>query len=189
MLRDPKELRADLERMIELERAAVRGDPEQDIKTWLDKLAEVDSQRSRAQDMAIQGLLDYDELRPKLASLEETRKAAEYELAALHDQREHVAQLERDKEAVLEHYAAIAPEALDSLTPEERKHLYKMLRLKALQRPDGELEVEVSGVSGPCFVPGKIPAQVFAQPSDSSVFHSRHDSILARWTASSRRLQ
>jgi hypothetical protein len=86
-LRDPKELRANLERMIELESEAVRGDPEQEIKTWLDKLAEVDGQRSRAQDMAIQGLLDYDELRSKLASLEETRKAAAYELAALQDLR------------------------------------------------------------------------------------------------------
>jgi hypothetical protein len=87
LLRDPKELRANLERMIELESEAVRGDPEQEIKTWLDKLAEVDGQRSRAQDMAIQGLLDYDELRSKLASLEETRKAAAYELAALQDLR------------------------------------------------------------------------------------------------------
>ena len=58
--------------MIELESEAVRGDSEQEIKTWLDKLTEVDGQRSRAQDMAIQRLLDYDELRSKLTSLEET---------------------------------------------------------------------------------------------------------------------
>ncbi len=65
---------------------------------------------------------------------------------ALKNQREHIAQLERDKEAVLEHYAAIAPEALDLLAPEERKHLYKMLRLTAVQHPDGTVEVEMSGV-------------------------------------------
>lgn len=131
--------------MIELDREGVRGDLEQEIKTWLDKLTEADRQRSRAQDMAIQGLLDYDELRTKLASLEETRKAAEYELVALKDHREHIAELERDKEAVLEHYSAIAPEALDLLAPEECRHLYGLLRLKALQHPDGTTEVELSG--------------------------------------------
>jgi site-specific DNA recombinase len=180
LLQNPKELRADLERMIELEREAVRGDPEQEIKLWLGKLAEVDGQRSRAQDMAIQELLDYDELRAKLASLEETRKTVEYELAALRDQQEHIAQLERDKEAVLEHYTAIAPEALDSLAPEERQHLYKMLRLKSVQRPDGKVEVEVSGVGEPCFVPSKTPAQVFTQGPTPPVFALTHGPILAR---------
>ena len=158
----------------------MREDSEQEIKTWLDKLTEVDGQRSRAQDMAIQRLLDYDELRSKLASLEETRKAAAYELAALQDQREHIAQLERDKEAVLKHYAAIAPEALDLLASEERQHLYKMLRLKAVQRADGKVEVEVSGVGGPSFVPGKTPAQVSTQGPTLPVFALTHGPILAR---------
>jgi len=38
-----------------------------------------------------------------------------------------------------------------------------MLRLRAVQHPDGKVEVEVSGVGGPCFVPGKTPAQGFTQ--------------------------
>ena len=147
LLKDPEELRADLERMIELERDGMREDPEHEARVWLGKLAEVDRQRARAQDMAIQGLLDYDELRAKLASLEEAREAAEQELAILKDHREHIAELERDKEAVLEHYAAIAPEALDLLASEERQHLYKLLQLKAAQHPDGRMEVEVSGVA------------------------------------------
>ena len=75
---------------------------------WQDKLTEVNRQRSRAQDMAIQGLLDYDELRTKLASLEETREAAAHKLAILKNHREHIAQLEQDKEAVLKHYVSIA---------------------------------------------------------------------------------
>ena len=59
---------------------------------------------------------------------------------------EAIEALERDKEALLEHYASIAPEALDSLTPEERHHLYKMLRLEVVVRLDATLEV--SGVFG-----------------------------------------
>jgi DNA repair ATPase RecN len=146
-MENPEELRADLERMIEIKRKETRRDPEREVKTWLDRLAEVDRQRARAQDMAIQGLLDYDELGTKLANLEETRRAAERELAILKDQEETIAELERGKETVLQHYAAVAPEALDSLTHKERRHLYKLLQLKALQHPDGRVEVEVSGVS------------------------------------------
>ncbi|MDQ3833231.1 MAG: hypothetical protein M3315_06275 [Actinomycetota bacterium] len=112
--------------------------------------------------VATQGLLDYDELRAKLASLEETRKTAEHELAILKDHRKHIAELERDKEAVLEHYAAIAPEALDSLTPEERRHLYGMLRLRATQYPDGKVAVEMSSMPESILVLRKIPVLVLS---------------------------
>jgi len=149
LMANPEELRADLERMIEIKRKETRGDPEREAKAWLDRLADVGRQRARTQDMAIQGLLDYDELRVKLAGLEEAREAAERGLAILKDHREHIAELERGKEAVLSHYAAIAPEALDWLASEERRHLYKLLQLKAVQHPDGRMEVEVSGVPDP----------------------------------------
>ena len=36
----------------------------------------------------------------------------------------------------------MAPEALDSLTPEERHELYKMLRLKARVLVDGTAEID-----------------------------------------------
>ncbi len=62
------------------------------------------------------------------------------------NRQEAIAKLERDKESLLEHYAAIAPEALDSLAPEERHQLYKMLRLEVVVRLDANLEVK--GVFG-----------------------------------------
>lgn len=53
----------------------------------------------------------------------------------------------RDRDAVvLEHYAALAPEALDSLTSEERHQLYTMLRLKVWVAKGGELEIKMAGV-------------------------------------------
>jgi hypothetical protein len=54
--------------------------------------------------------------------------------------------MEQDRDAVLEHYASLAPEALDSLTSEERRHLYKMLRLKVWLYKSGDLEIEMAGV-------------------------------------------
>lgn len=54
--------------------------------------------------------------------------------------------LERDKDALLDHYAGLLPEALDGLAPEERNHVYKMLRLSVNMYSDRILEV--SGVLG-----------------------------------------
>lgn len=181
LLEDPEELRADLERMIELEREGGWEEPEREARMWQSKLTEVNRQRSRAQDMAIQGLLDYDELQTKLASLEETREAATYKLAILKDRREHIAQLERDREAVLEHYASIAPEALDALAPEERRQLYRTLRLKPVQYPDGMVEVELNGTTESSLVCRKTPAQVFAQAHKAPLyFTTHHHPILTR---------
>jgi hypothetical protein len=47
---------------------------------------------------------------------------------------------------LLERYATIALEALDSLIPEERHRLYKLLRITVIVQPDTALEV--SGVFG-----------------------------------------
>lgn len=137
IMRDPDRLREDLERMIELKRASLRGDPGCEAKAWREKLSEIGHKRAAFQEMAAEGLVTFDELRTKLADLEEVRETAERELAALKGQNESIEALERDKEAVLEHHAALAPEALDSLTPEERQVLYKMLRLVVFAHPDG----------------------------------------------------
>ena len=77
LLRDPDQLREDLDRMIELERKNVRGDPEREAKVRLDKLGKVDRKRSSFQDMAAEGLISLEELRAKLVSLEEIRETAE----------------------------------------------------------------------------------------------------------------
>ena len=73
-------------------------------------------------------------------------RTVEHELATVKRRREVLEQLELDKEALLEHYARIAPEALDSLTLEERHRLYKMLSLEVSVYPESSLAV--SGVFG-----------------------------------------
>jgi site-specific DNA recombinase len=142
IMKDPEQLRDDLELMIELKKKSLRGDPDREAGAWLEKLSEVGGRRAAFQDMAAEGLITFDELRGKLAALEETREVAERELASIRSAREAMKQLERDKDVILGHFAALAPEALDSLTSEERHRLYKMLRLVAFAHPDGSLEVE-----------------------------------------------
>jgi flagellar motility protein MotE (MotC chaperone) len=154
LLKDPSRLRAGLEKVIEEERRALRGNPAQEIKAWARKLAEVDRKRSAYQDQQAEGLITLDELRAKLSALEETRTVAQRELDALSSRQKHVERLEKDADVILEHYAGMAPGALDNLTSEERHRIYKMLRLKVLLHADGS--TEITGVlvgpmeTGPC---------------------------------------
>lgn len=58
-----------------------------------EEIAEVDQTRSRFQDMAAEGLITFEELRAKLAELEELRQSARRELGALSERRERLAVL------------------------------------------------------------------------------------------------
>ena len=148
VMKDPEQLRDDLDRMIELQRQGRRGDPTKDAKLWADKLAETETKRARYQEMAAENLITFEELRARLAELEETRKTAERELATLRAHEEYVLSLERDRDAMLDSLETVAPEVLDSLTPEQRHHWYKMLRTTAAVNADGTLEVCWVGASG-----------------------------------------
>ena len=140
-------LRDDLDTMIELKRNEVRGDPEHEAKIWAAKLSEVERKRARFQDMAAEGLIDFEELRAKLAALEEQRESAQRELDNLKTHRERMAQLEAERDAPLEHYEQIAPEALDALDDAQRGYLYRKLHLKAIAKEDGSVELEMPGSS------------------------------------------
>jgi site-specific DNA recombinase len=141
LLKDPERLKAGLEEMIEQERAGLRGDPDQEAKTWLEKLSEVDQERRGYLRLAAKGVLTDEELDEALAELEDTRETAEKELRAVRARREVLEALERDRDALLESYASMTPAALDTLSPEERHNVYKMLRLTVEVFPDGSLDV------------------------------------------------
>jgi len=80
---NPEELCSDLERAIELERSGRRGDPEIEVRHWLEKLSEVDEERRDFLRLAAKGRIADKELDEELAALEETRQTAERELGAL----------------------------------------------------------------------------------------------------------
>lgn len=56
--------------------------------------------------------------------------------------------MERDRDAIMEHYTGVVPGAFDDLHPEERHQLYKMLSLEVLAYPDKSLEVSCALVGG-----------------------------------------
>jgi site-specific DNA recombinase len=141
LLSEPDRLREGLEAMIEGERKGIRGDPERESKAWLQKLAEVDRKRDGYLELAVEGFLGRDELRTKLAALEETRETAERELHALKGRSELLENLEHEKDAIIERYAGLVPEALEGLSPRERHQVYRMLHLGVVAHADATLEV------------------------------------------------
>jgi hypothetical protein len=145
VMKNPEELRADLDRMIELERKGTRGDPGKEAKLWAEKLAEVDRKRARYQEAFAADAVTLPELKAYLSQLEETRKTAEYELDALRGREEYVQQLEADRDALLDSLEAQAPEALASLTPDQRHQWYKLLQLRTNVFADGSVEVSWAG--------------------------------------------
>ena len=126
---------------MEEERRAARGNPNREAEAWAKKLLEVERRRSAYQDQQAEGLITLDELRTKLAALEEARSVARRELDALKERRERIEHLEQDANALLEHYASMVPEALDDLTSEERHRAYKLVRLNVVMYADGLVEV------------------------------------------------
>jgi hypothetical protein len=52
---------------------------------------------------------------------------AERELHALHRRTEHLAQLEHDRDGLLESYADLVPEAIDALGSAERHRAYRII--------------------------------------------------------------
>jgi DNA repair exonuclease SbcCD ATPase subunit len=91
--------------------------------------------------MAAEGLIDFEELRTRLAALEDTRKTAEQALRALQRRTKHLVQLERDKDSLLESYAGLLPEAIDALGSEERHRVYRMMGMEVHLAPDGSFEL------------------------------------------------
>ena len=107
----------------------------------LGEISKSTRKRARYQEMATEGLIDFEELRTRLAALEDTREADEEQLRALQGRTEHLAQLERDRDSLMESYAEFAPEAIDALDPEERRRAYKIIGLEVRLASDGSFEV------------------------------------------------
>jgi site-specific DNA recombinase len=141
ILADPERLRADLDAMIAMKRQASRNDPTEEINHWLKVLADADEKRAKYQRAYAADVMTLADLKARLAELEQECLVAERELASLRLREQEIADLERDRDALLESYAGVSEEALDSLTPEQRHNLYKSLRIGVFAHADGSTEI------------------------------------------------
>ena len=143
----PERLRAGLERYVEREREQMlRGDPEKEAKVWLEKIVAADRQRTKYQEMAAEELITFEELMERLGELAKTRKTGQSELESISLHQKRLEELERDADDLVRHYAALVPESLEVIPPEERHRIYKTLRMRVLVNIEGTVTVEI--VSG-----------------------------------------
>jgi hypothetical protein len=84
--------------------------------------------------MATQELLGFEELRERLSQLNKAKRLAQKEPEDLGERKERIAGLERNRDALLESSARMAPDGMDLLTSKERHQVYKMLSSKSTQR-------------------------------------------------------
>ena len=143
LLLQPERLQAGLRRYMERERElASRRDPEQEAKAWLERIAAADRQRAKYHEMAAEELITFEELRERLEGLEETKKMAQGELESISLHRQRLEELECSADDLVRQYAAIVPEGLDAISPEEKHQIYKTLRMKVLVNIEGTVAVE-----------------------------------------------
>jgi site-specific DNA recombinase len=154
-LKRPEQLRVGVECYVEQQR---RGDPEGEMRLWAKQLAQVDAKRSRYQDMAAEGLIDFDELRAKLNALEDARRTAAQELEAARSRAERLASLTLEMEALIEAYSSKAAAGLDLFTSQDKFNAYKALEksvgLRLIAHPDGTPEL----IMGPLRSNEKTPS-------------------------------
>jgi site-specific DNA recombinase len=137
LLKNPERIRRGMEALIRREREGTHEYPTEKAEVWEAKLAENARLRRAYQDQQATGLMTLEELASRLEELEDARKAAEAEIAALQRSQKRTEELKEDREAVLASLTDLVPQALDSLTGEERNRLYRMLRMEITPTPEG----------------------------------------------------
>jgi hypothetical protein len=139
LLRDPKRIRAGIERLIVEERTDAGRDPGRDAEFWSRKMTEVE--RRGYHRLAAKGHMTDEELAAALSELDQVRETAERELETARARGEALKRLEHDRDALMESYAGMVSETLEDLAQEERHRIYKLLRLGVRYRPDWPLEI------------------------------------------------
>ena len=115
---------------------------EEEEASWLKRVSEVERKEERLLDLRLEGNISTEQFHAKRAALQEAKEIAKTGLEARRSRRSRLEDFERDKEALLEYYARLVPEDLDGLTPQQRRALYRMMRLTVYASPDGSLIAE-----------------------------------------------
>jgi hypothetical protein len=149
VLTDPALLVAGLEKIHKYEGRPVAGaSGEEEEASWLNRISEIERKEERLLDLCLEGYITAEQFRARSTAFQENREAARLRLSRRED-------FERDKEALLEYHARLVPEDLDDLVSEQRRTLYRMMRLKVLA-PDGELIAADWGCNASSTPPGSF---------------------------------
>lgn len=110
LIRNPEVLREDIQAEADRLKEMLRR-PERQIRHWADQLAAIERKRADFQDQAAEGLMTLDELRTRLAELEEQRAVAEGELDQLRNTQQQLVYL-NDLPDLIEDYLRDLPQLM-----------------------------------------------------------------------------
>ena len=116
------------------------------MRLWTKQLANVDAKRSRYQDMAAEGLIDFDELRSKLGALGADRRTAAHELEVLSARADRFASLKLETEALIGAYADKASRGLDLYRPDDKHAACRALGVTYLTYQDRPPELTIDAI-------------------------------------------
>jgi hypothetical protein len=135
LLKDPERLRAGMDALITEELSDSR-DPDREAGILDERIDECARLRAAYQDQPAAGLMTLEELATKLKELEEARALAQAELSSLSERQHRAEELVRDRDALLEFCSEPVPAALEALSPEEKAHIYRLIRLEVVPDED-----------------------------------------------------
>jgi hypothetical protein len=143
ILMHPNLLRRGLKKMIESEKELLSTRPQEQIGRWAEQIERASIKRSRYQDQEAEGLMTREELRTKLAELDEAIGMAEGEIEKLRSHEERIRTMEEAGEELIERYAKLIPEELQNLSPAEKRRIYQTLQISISVPQDGEIKIKL----------------------------------------------
>src|SRR5215207_4102012 len=111
----------------------------EDEALWLKRIAEIDLKQERLLDLRLDGDITPEQFRARSADLKDARIAAQDQLEASRSRLSRLKDLERRKDALVSHYAALVPQGLDELSPAEKNQIYNMMNLRVFASPNDTL--------------------------------------------------
>lgn len=146
LLNDADKLTAHIDALIEEETGR---DPEPEIKACADLLADLRKERDGYIRLAAKDSITDDELNAYLTEVDERATNAEETLHMAQSRQERIDRLRQDKEILLNEYRnRAATGGLGSFTPDQRRELYRRMRLEVAVYRDGAVYLEGDAVRG-----------------------------------------
>jgi hypothetical protein len=143
-LSDPERVKAEYDRHLARQRAQLRGDPSEETREIVKRLETLERRRSGYIDLAAEGDLTREELRCKLADVDEQREGAGKALREARDRQGTIEKLRRDREMMVGRFSAMRGMDLRILSPENRRRVLQALRIRVEVDKDGN--VRISGM-------------------------------------------
>jgi site-specific DNA recombinase len=159
IISDPDRLMCQWEEYIDRRRRQLRGDPQRDVRTLVERLEKLERRHSGYLDLAAEGIMGRDELRTKLAEVDEQRGELRKALREAEGSQKTVEGLEREGQMGAQLLQLVDIHLFCS-GPEDRRRIYQALRLQA--SVDEYRTVSLSGIfSSDVYLPTLVKGPPF----------------------------